>query len=148
MDSGSRRNRAPTRSLKHLFILFVVVLAVALLGFYFWRSSQRGWTVEKVEEAIEQELSDECTQSDVEGWFAHHEFDSNLSTDPYSGRIGNQTHAEVAGLRPEQVGTIVWGMIYPANVHWFLDGHIDIYFFFGKSGQYLGHLVYPFIPSL
>lgn len=127
----------------------LVVLAAAVLTIWRWIDSQRGWSVPRLEASIKAEIPLGADRRTVEKWFDAHGIPHSYFTDTTADSLGGSTAATLAGLRDEDLGGTVRGLIDEpeANLGFLRSGEIWIYFFLDKHGRVVGHLVHPFVYS-
>ncbi len=115
-----------------------------------WRDSKRGWTVTKLEALIGAEIQPGCNRQQAEAWFDKHSIQHSYFSDTTGDRSGNSTMPMLAGLRDQDLSGMVRGSITgpEANVGFWENGTIRVYFFFDKQGTCVGHLVFPLVYSL
>jgi hypothetical protein len=132
-----------------------LVVAVAAVGLGYLRvlavrDAKRGWTVERLERSIRDEVPTTADRREVEAWFDRRRISCSYTADTTGDRSGNSTMPMLAGLRDEDLGGMVRGEIrdQKANLGLGNTGFIDVYFFLDRQGRVAGHLVFPFIYSL
>jgi hypothetical protein len=126
--------------------LVLFLLALISCGGWLWWSSQRGWTVAKLERLIQAEVPQGCDRTTVEAWFNHHGICYDWFEDTTGDMRGRSTMPQLVGLRSENLSGMLRGVIEgpEANVDLIAPGKISVYFFFDKQGRRVGHLVAPF----
>jgi hypothetical protein len=126
--------------------LTFALLALVGGGGWLWWSSQRGWTVAKLERLIQAELPQGCDRAAAEAWFDRHGIRYGWFEDTTGDMRGHQTMPQLAGLQSNELSGMMRGDIAgpEANVSLIVPGRISVYFFFDKQGRRVGHLVDPF----
>ncbi len=137
-------------SLRQQMAMVLVFALFASIGSWYWRASQRGWTVSKLERLIQAEVPLGCNRPFVETWLDRQGITHSYFPGPSRDRRGKQTMPEIAGLDPSKVNETVRGEIgvSEANVSVVFSGTISIYFFFDAKGRLIGSLVDPFVYEL
>jgi hypothetical protein len=130
--------------------LALLLLGVLGCGGWLWWSSQRGWTVSKLERLIRAELPPLCDRAAAEAWFNRHGIAFAWFHDTTGDVSGKKTMVQIAKLRSSQLSGMLRGDIEgsQANVDWIFPGRISVYLFFDKEGMLVGHLVHPFVYEL
>jgi hypothetical protein len=128
---------------------FLLVAVGGCMGWVWW-ASQRGLTVAKLERSIRAEVPPRCDRQVIDAWFDRHRFPHSWSEDTRVGGRGNQTMAELAGLRDEELSGVCYAVVEgpEVNVDLVFSGRIGIYFFFDERGRYAGHYIDAFAYEL
>lgn len=94
----------------------------------------------RLDQAIRAEIPAIATRQQAEAWLEARDFKHSYSTDTTGDRFGSQTAAMRVGLRDEDLGGMVVGMIVnTAGIRG--SGRLSICFLFDKQGVCVGHLV-------
>jgi hypothetical protein len=149
LEGSPQQKPARRRPLMAGCLTFLLLTFIGCGGWMWW-SSQRGWTVAKLERLIQLEVPRECDRATVEAWFDRHGIRQSWFEDTTGDMRGQQTMPQLAGLRSSDLSGMVRGDIVgpAANVDWVFPGRISIYFFFDKQGRRVGHLVDLFVYML
>jgi hypothetical protein len=121
----------------------VLVLWATLTVFLRYEAT-KGWTPEKVEQAIDEELPAGSPRERVQGWLDSRQFPNNLSTPEKSG----PWTVEAAGLKPRDVAVEIQASVPTPNVDWGDlggTGRMGVSFFFDKGDKLLGHTTTAFV---
>lgn len=128
------------------YVGLALVLVAATAGIYAWVTS--GWTVNRVDHLVREEVGPGATREEVEAWLDGKGLKHYYSTDTETNSVGGRKVRAMAGLRAEDLSGEVSCSIYPANVHPLLSGSISIDFYFGKDGRLAGYFILPTVDFL
>jgi hypothetical protein len=139
IETGRRRRLRPGCA---TFLLVAVGGCVS----WVWWASQRGLTVAKLERSIRAEIPPRCDRQVIDAWFDRHHIQHFWSEETRVGGRGNQTMAELAGLRDEDLSGVSYAVVEgpEVNVDLVYSGRLGVYFFFDKRGQCAGHHIDAF----
>lgn len=128
----------------------VVFLTVVAAGGCGPRANSGEEVARQLEQAIQAEVPAAARRPEVETWLDGRGIKHDYFTDTTGDRSGNRTKPMLAGLRDEDLGGMVRGMIACPNAAAGVSdsGRLSIYFFFDKQGVCVGHLVDFFQYSL
>lgn len=134
------------RTAHRLRWLAAVVVLLGVAGGFLWYQFENGWNPQKVERMLATDLPPGSSREQVMSWLGSHGLKThvyhNLNREAID-REGDKTIVELSGLDERDLGGLIRGIIYDANVDLFSTGDIMIYFFFDKSGRLLKHMVQP-----
>jgi hypothetical protein len=124
----------------------VALIVFGLTTGLYWTVFQRGWTVGKIDRLVQAEVPLGSTRQEAEEWLDSHGFPHEYFADVTLDRVDEQTAPRAAGLSERDLGGLVRGMVFDANVDLVFEGYINVYFFFDHEGRLAGHLVRHFVP--
>jgi hypothetical protein len=145
MSSIPDQTRFPRRRIWIACGILALIVLGSASGLY-WTIFLRGWTVGKIERLVQAEVPLAITRQEAEAWLDSHGFAHEYFADVTLDRVEGQTPARAAGLSDRDLGGLVRGMVFDANVDLVSKGYINVYLFFDRDGRLVGHLVRPFVP--
>lgn len=114
----------------------VVVVTVTLLGFACVRAPKNPTSVKQVEGKVREGVPLGSSRGEMEKWLRSQGFEYGYHDEPrYDSSVRD------AGLDPDTLSGIVQAIIRDTDRSLMVEGNICLYFFLGKDGRVVKHLV-------
>jgi hypothetical protein len=130
------------RELERIGCSTLVILAL-ICGGKIWYELNKGWTVGKVEAALQDAPPHSSTRDQVEEWLKKMKWTSFVFFADVTGtREGHRTMPQLAGLDEKALSGMISGVVPDSNVDLIWPGIIHVYFFFDHNDKLIKHFVY------